>query len=156
MGQMVRAICGSISEILSFLVLKGLWKHMGISSSWKRNSRGPHIVEAMLHDLDACGLGAARIVTKTGQEPAIVDFQAKINKARREIQAEWSAEEKSRVVHSPSNGRMERAILEFAGLGRVMRVAMEEHTREHIKVAHPIVPAVSTRRMNQYEIYRAR
>ena len=86
----------------------------------------PQLVEMILHDLDACGLGSALVVTKTEQEPATIEVQAGISRLRREIMTDGTAEENLRVGDSSSNGRVERAIQELQGPVRTMKVALEE------------------------------
>ena len=140
--ELITKNSGCVRDILTVLVLKEyccgtIWAY---PVAGKGMSAAPHIVEAMLADLDACGLGTARIVTKSDQEPAIVEVQVELSRARREIQADGTAEEHSRVGDSSSNGRVERAIQELAGLVRTMKVALEERIGQKVRITHPVVP----------------
>ena len=99
----------------------------------------PYVVEMFLHDLGACGLGPARIVTKTDQEPAIFEVRAEISRPRREIVTDGTAEESSGVGDSSSNGRIERA-MELQGRVRTMKVALEERPKQRISIVHPLAP----------------
>ena len=64
-------------------------------------------------DLATVGLGKARIVVKTDQEPAIVDSQNAIARCRSDA---GTALESSRVGDSNSNGKIERAIRKVKSL----------------------------------------
>ena len=94
----------------------------------------------ILHDFDASGLGSALIVTKTDQEPAIVEVQAGISRLRREAVTDVTAEENSRVGDSSSNGCVERETQELHGLVRTMKVALEERLKQRISIMHPLAP----------------
>ena len=68
----------------------------------------PELVGHILGGLDASGLDKARIVTKSDQEPAIVEMQAEMSQMRGEMKAMGTAEENLRVGDSSSNGRVEK------------------------------------------------
>ena len=97
---------GDVREVQPALVMKDYAR----GSVWaypvdgKGMAASPFIAEMILSDLDSCGLGSAQIVSKTDQEPAIVEVQGEISKLRREVTTAGTAEEHSRVGDSSSNG----------------------------------------------------
>ena len=100
----------------------------------------PYLAEMILHDLDSCGLGSAQLVSKTDQEPAIVELQGELSRLRREITTAGTTEEHSRVGDSSPNGRVERAIQEIGGLVRTMKIALGERLKKRISVCHAVTP----------------
>ncbi len=91
----------------------------------------------VVEDIETVGLSKERIITKTDQEPAIVQLQREVARLRTEA---GTALENSKVGDSDSNGKIERAIREVKGLIRTLRSALEAKTGEPIKLDAPIVP----------------
>ena len=91
----------------------------------------------MCEDLATVGLGKARILVKTDQEPAIVDLQNAIAKCRSDT---GTALECSRVGDSNSNGKIERAIRKLKGLVRTLRSDIEGELKMKMSLESPIVP----------------
>ena len=115
------------------------------------------VVKAIIEDLDTCGLGSCRVVTKTDQEAAIVNVQNEIVKLRLKSGADGTALENSRVGDSNSNGTVERAIGEFGGVVRTYRSALERKTGGvKIKLSHPMVPWMVKHAAAQIVRYKVR
>ena len=95
------------------------------------------IAPKMVEDMNTMGLKQERIITKSDQEPSIVQVQHEIAKLRTES---GTAIENSRVGESDSNGKVERAIREVKGMVRTLRSHIEEKTGKAVKLDDPIVP----------------
>ena len=97
----------------------------------------PWIAPRICEDLATVGLGKGRIIVKADQEPAIVDLQKEISRARADA---GTALDSSRVGESDGNGRIERAIRKLKGKIRTLRSALEAEIGEKINLESPIVP----------------
>ena len=95
------------------------------------------LAQQVVADIESVGLANERIITKTDQEPAIVQLQQEVAKQRKEA---GTALENSRVGDSDSNGKIERAIREVKGLIRTFRCDIEGKTGKTVKLSDPIVP----------------
>ena len=95
------------------------------------------LAQQVVEDIETVGLAAERIITKTDQEPAIVQLQQEVAKRRQEA---GTALENSRVGDSDSNGRIERAIRDMKGMIRTIRSSIEDKTGKTIKLSDNIVP----------------
>ena len=93
----------------------------------------PRIVE----DMGTIGMAKERIITKSDQEPAIVQLQHEVARLRKDA---GTAIENSRVGDSNSNGAVERAIREVKGMTRTLRCHLEDKLNKKIKLDDPIVP----------------
>jgi len=91
----------------------------------------------VVEDIETIGLSKERIITKTDQEPAIIQLQREVARLRTEA---GTALENSRVGDSDSNGKIERAMREVKGMIRTLRSALEAKIGEPIKLDAPIVP----------------
>ena len=94
------------------------------------------LAEKVIEDIETVGLAKERIITKTDQEPSIVQLQKEV--ARRRDQG--TAAENSRVGDSDSNGRIERAMRETKGMIRTLRSAVERHCGSTVRLDAGIVP----------------
>ena len=125
---------GQCKDVITVLVVKDCM--YGAVWAYPVHGKGleaaPELVDHILGDLDASGLDKAQIVTKSGQEPAIVEIQVEISQRRREMKAMGTAEENSRVGDSSSNGRVERCIQEFGGQVRTLKIALEERIKTKV------------------------
>ena len=88
---------GNVRDVQTVLVMKdyaqgSIWAYLVAGEGL---AAAPQLVEMILHDLDACGLGSALLVTKADQEPAIIEVQAGISRLRRDIVTDGTAEENS-------------------------------------------------------------
>ena len=95
------------------------------------------VAQQVVEDLETVGLSKERIITKTDQEPAIVQLQQEVAAKRKES---GTALENSRVGDSDSNGRIERAIRDVKGMIRTLRAAIEEKTGKTIRLDAPVAP----------------
>ena len=95
------------------------------------------LAQQVVEDIETVGLAAERIITKTDQEPAIIQLQQEVAKRRHEG---GTALEHSRVGDSDSNGRIERAIRDMKGMIRTIRSSVEDKTGKPIKLSDTIVP----------------
>ena len=95
--ELTRQNNGNVRDAQTVLVMKdyargSIWAY---PVAGKGLVAAPQIVEMILHDLDACGLGSALIVTKNDQEPAIIEVQAGISRLRRDIVTDGTADDNS-------------------------------------------------------------
>ncbi len=95
------------------------------------------MTEQIVEDIETVGLANERIIVKADQEPAIIDVQRGVAKARA---GHGTALENSKVGDSNSNGRIERCIQDFKGLVRTLRSDVEAKIGEKINLEHPLVP----------------
>ena len=91
----------------------------------------------MVEDIETVGLAQERIITKTDQEPAIIQLQQEVARRRKEA---VTAIANSRVGASHSNGNIERNIREVRGMVRTIRCALEEKIGRSITLDDVIVP----------------
>ena len=94
----------------------------------------------MCEDLQTIGLPDGRIVTKSDQEPSMVDVVNEAAKLRSKQTGGGVGMDTSRVGDSSSNGKIERAIRKLKGLIRTMRSDLEKAVGEKINIDSPIVP----------------
>ena len=91
----------------------------------------------VVEDIETVGLSKERIITKTDQEPAIVQLQREVARLRKEA---GTALENSKVGDSNSNGKIEKAIREVKGMIRTLRRSIEAKIGTPIKLDAAIVP----------------
>ena len=108
--------------ILKDYKFKSIWAY---PLELKGTLRTEWLAKAIVEDLDTCGLGSCRVVTKTDQEPAIINVQQDLVKARLASGASDTAIEYSRIGDRSSNGTVELAVQDFGGLVRTYRSALE-------------------------------
>ena len=95
------------------------------------------VAQQVVDDLETVGLSKERIITKTDQEPAIIQLQQEVAARRKDA---GTALENSRVGDSDSNGKVERAIRDVKGMIRTLRCSIEEKTKKNIRLDSNIVP----------------
>ncbi len=91
----------------------------------------------VVEDIETVGLSKERIISKTDQEPAIIQLQKEVARLRKEA---GTALENSKVGDSDSNGKIEKAMREVKGMIRTLRSSVESKTGEAIKLDATIVP----------------
>ncbi len=91
----------------------------------------------VVDDMNTIGMTKERVISKSDQEPAIVQLQHEVARLRKDA---GTAIENSRVGDSNSNGAVERAVREVKGMTRTLRSHLEEKIRKKIKLDDPIVP----------------
>ena len=113
---------------------KSLWAYAiegkgAVSVDW--------VAQQVVEDIETVGLANERIITKTDQEPSIIQLQQEIAARRKDG---GTALENSRVGDSDSNGKIERAIRDVKGMIRTLRSALEEKTGKTIRLDAAVVP----------------
>ena len=93
-------------------------------------------VKKVLLDIEDFGCAGAKIVAKSDQEPAMVDFQRKIMESRK---AE-TVPKNSQVGESQANGEAENAIKRFQEQIRTIKDDLEAKTSLDIEMSHLIMP----------------
>ena len=140
--------------VLKDYKFKSIWAY---PVEFKGTLQTSWLVQAIMEDLDTCGLGSCRIVTKTDQEPAIINVQQDLVKARLAGGASDTAIENSRVGDSSSNGTVERAVLDFGSLVRTYRSALERKLGSFkLQLNHPVVSWMIKHTAAQITRYRVR
>ena len=95
------------------------------------------VAQQVVDDIETVGLSKERIISKTDQEPSIVQLQQEVATRRKDG---GTALENSRVGDSDSNGKIERAIRDVKGMIRTLRSSVEEKTGKTIRLDAAIVP----------------
>ena len=113
---------------------KSLWAYAiegkgAVSVDW--------VAQQVVEDIETVGLSSERIITKTDQEPSIIQLQQEVAARRKDG---GTAIENPRVGDSDSNGKIERAIRDVKGMIRTLRSAVEEKTGKTIRLDAAVVP----------------
>ena len=110
-------------------------------------------IKKVLLDIEDFGYAGAKIVVKSDQEPAMVDFQRKIMESRK---AE-TVPKNSQVGESQANGEAENAIKRLQEQIRTIKDDLEAKTSLDIEMSHLIMPWLIEWAgivLNRYMIYK--
>ena len=92
----------------------------------------------VLEDIETTGFKNEKLVLKSDQETAVADVMRNIAKERKSNFG--IALEQSAVGESDTNATIERAIQDFEGQARTLRVALEWRVQQKVPLSSPVMP----------------
>ena len=105
-------------------------EHKGAAEDW--------LVTQVLEDIGTIGLKNEKLVLKSDQETAVADVMRSI--ARERTSDFGTSLEQSAVGESDTNATIERAIQDFEGQARTLRVALDWRVQQKVPLTSPTIP----------------